>query len=361
MVLHLTTSRSSLVRLSPVADALAAKGVPQGMFDPFAPPEQAWHVPSGGPPHTRGFMTSEYRSAHGPERLMATIEDALERFQPVLMMVADDSESTVAGALAASKMGVPVARVSAGLRCNDWGLGDEVARVVLDAVADELYTDGPDATLTLASQGIAEGRIHEVGSTLADSVNRWRGRAAVRAAWNDFGLSPRQYVLATIHRPENLASAENVTKVTRGLVSLAGRHRILLVLHPRTRAAMEPSRQLEALRSAGVVICGPLDHVDFLSLELGAGAVLTDSAGSQEEATVLGIPCFTLRRTTERTLTLTHGTNTLLGDDPDEIANIEVQAQPHREPMPPIPRWDGQAGRRIVTHLLRAAKRREEA
>ncbi len=352
IVVHLASSRSSLVRLTPVADALAAIGVRQVMFDPTAPADDSWRVTSGRPPLTRDYMTAEHTREQGAEQLMATVEDALDRLRPAMLMVAGDSDAAVTGALVASKMGIPVARVGAGLRCDDWGLREEVARVVLDTVATRFYVDGPEATMTLASQGIAEERIEEVGSTLADSVIRWRRRAAVRAAWTDFKLAPRKYVLATLHREENLATDEQLARITNGLSNLARRIPLLLVLHPRTRAALEPTGDLETLHAAGVLVADPLDYIDFLSLELAAGALLTDSAGAQEEATILGVPCFTLRRTTERTLTLTHGTNVLLGDDPAEIADIALRE--HREPAPSIPRWDGQAGKRIAADLHRA-------
>jgi UDP-N-acetylglucosamine 2-epimerase (non-hydrolysing) len=127
---------------------------------------------------------------------------------------------------------------------------------------------------------------------------------------------------------------------------------LLLVLHPRTRAALASVGELDALEAAGARVLGPLDYVDFLSLEAGAGAVLTDSSGVQEEATLLGVPCFTLRRTTERTLTLTHGTNVLLGDDPGEIADIALRTP--RNSVALIPQWDGQAGWRIARDLLGA-------
>jgi UDP-N-acetylglucosamine 2-epimerase (non-hydrolysing) len=355
LVLHLVTSRSSLVRLSPVADALASRQVPQVFFEPFAPADHAVHVPSGGPPHTRGLAAAEHGTQLGAEALTGMVEDALSRYEPATMVVAGDAHASVVGALAASRMGVRVARVGAGLRCDDWGLREEVTRVALDAIADELFTDGPDATHALASQGIAGDRVLEVGSTLADSVHRWRSRAAVRTAWRGFGLNPREFVLTTIHRDENLRDDERVRCLTRGLARLARRHRVLFVMHPRTYATLDDGGQLEDLQAAGVVISGPLDHVEFLSLELGAGAILTDSAGSQEEATVLGVPCFTLRRSSERSLTLTHGTNTLLGDDPAEVADIEVG--PPRD-LPPIPYWDGRAGQRVADHLLRCLAER---
>lgn len=280
------------------------------------------------------------------EALMATIEEALEQLRPAAVLVAGDCEATVAGGLAASTMGIPVARVGAGLRSGDWGLRDEVARVVLDSLADRLYTDGPDATLALAAQGVPSSRIAETGSTLADSVLRWRERAAARTVWRRFGLVPRQYFLATLHRDENLARAD---ACVAGLTALARRERVLLVLHPRTRAALEPSGHLEALRDAGVLVSDPLDYVDFLSLEIGAGAIVTDSAGVQEESTVLDVPCYTLRITTERSLTLTHGTNVLLGDDPGELADLRLDAR--REASAPIRHWDGRAGQRIAEHL----------
>jgi len=326
-VVLLVTSRSARVRLTPIADALTTMGVPQVLFDPFtADPD-----PSA-------------------EALMGTIEETLDRLRPAAVLVAGDADAAVAGALVANRLGLWVGRIGAGLRCDDWSLPEEVARVVLDTVADELFTDGPDATLTLITQGYDRRSIVDVGNTLADSVNRWRGRAAVRAVWRRFGLSPREYVLAAIQRDENVGGSARVARLTAGLTGLARRHRVLLMLHPRARAAFEPGGELEALRAAGVVTADPVDHLDFLSLVLGAGAVLTDSAGVQEETTLLGVRCFTLRHTTERTLTLTLGSNVLLGDNPSELAAIEVD--PRRIPVAPIPRWDGQAGRRVAEQLL---------
>jgi UDP-N-acetylglucosamine 2-epimerase (non-hydrolysing) len=287
------------------------------------------------------------------EQFVGNLEDVLEDVRPAILLVAGDAESAVAGAVAASRMGVLVGRVGAGLRCNDWGLNEEITRVALDATADFLFTDGPEATLTLASQGVGEERVVEVGSTLADSVRRWRSRAAVRAAWSGFGLPAHEYVLVAIHHAENLGDPARVEELTKGLLALADRHRLLLMLHPRLAAALAAEQRHAVLRTAGIATAVPLDYVDFLSLELGAGAILTDSAGTQEEATLLGVPCFTLRHATERTLTLTLGTNVLLGDDPAELAHIAVK--PRREPPAPIPRWDGHAGQRIATHTMRAA------
>jgi UDP-N-acetylglucosamine 2-epimerase (non-hydrolysing) len=282
---------------------------------------------------------------------MGRFEDALLRVCPAVIVVAGDSEIALGGALTASKLGIPVARVGAGLRVNDWAISDEVARVVLDAIADRHYTDGPDATSTLISQGTLEHQVIEVGSTLADSVARWRASALTSAAWTSFGLRAREYVLVTIHREENVADAPHMHRVADGLVRLVGNLPVLVALHPRTRAALEATGDLDALHAAGVIISEPLDYHDFLSLELGAGAVLTDSAGVQEEATLLGVRCFTLRRATECTLTLTHGTNVLLGDDPEEISNIALTGD--QEPVLPIPGWDGRAGRRIAADLVR--------
>jgi UDP-N-acetylglucosamine 2-epimerase (non-hydrolysing) len=338
-----------------VADALAAMGASQALIDPSAPEGHGLQVPTGGPPHTRALV-GPHRSAVGMEQFLGTLGDTLEQLRPSMLLVAGDADAALAGALAASKLGVPVGRVGAGLRCNDWGLNEEIIRVALDATADDLFTDGPEATLTLASQGIPDERIVEVGSTLADSVNRWRSRAAVRATWAGFGLLPRDYVLVALQRAENLADDARTDKLTRGLLALAERHRVLLMLHPHLTAAL--ADRLDELRAAGIATSDPVDHVDFLSLQLGAGAVLTDSAGTQEEASMLNVPCYTLRHATERTLTLTLGTNVLLGDDPDELAHIELGAR--RDSQSPIPRWDGQAGQRIAGHLLRTVAARRE-
>jgi UDP-N-acetylglucosamine 2-epimerase (non-hydrolysing) len=340
-VLHLVGSRSAAARTASVLVALHRVGVRQRVL----------HVGTGealevtdhlGPPRTLAALGCDET---GASAATTGVEQAITRIEPGLLLVADESDATVAGALTAAKLGIPVARIGAGARCHDWGLPEEVNRVVLDEVAALRFADSDDAADALAAEGHTLASIHTVGSTLADNVARWRQQALARSAGTDLGT----YVLVTLHRRENLADAARVSGIAAALSELVRRYPVVLVLHPRTRAALAPTGALDRLRADGVVIHDPLGYVEFLSLAAGAGAVLTDSGGLQEEATALGVRCFTFRRTTDRTATLLHGSNLLLGDDPAEIRHVAPSRCATSEP---IPLWDGHAGERIAAVLV---------
>jgi UDP-N-acetylglucosamine 2-epimerase (non-hydrolysing) len=335
--LHLAVSRSAAVRLAPVAAALAERGMLQLVLDPAG---------RAAPPRVDRPPDVLVDPAAAVE---AAVEAALERARPAFALVAGDGNPAVTAALAAARHGVPIVRVGAGLRCNDRGVAGEINRLVLDELADRLYVDGATTADRLRAEGTGGGRIVATGSTLADSTRRWIAAASARAVWKDLRLSPHRYVLVTLHKPENVADDERVARITEALGELARRAPVVICLHPSIRAAMEPVGDLERLQEAGAHVTGPLPYVDFLSLQAGAGAVLTDSGGVQEETTMLGVACFTLADASERTLTLTHGTNVLLGDSPAGIAEVTIGAFP--EPVEPIALWDGQAGRRIAADL----------
>ena len=327
--LHLVTSRSAVVRLSPVRDALRGLGVSQATADVA-------------------------RDGRSPALVAAATEAAIGRAEPAAALVAGDGDAAVTAALVCARLGVPIARVGAGLRCGDRAVGEEVNRLVLDGLADRLYADGEDAERHLRAEGVALERIRCVGTTLADVVAQRRASAAGRAAWRRRRLAAGRYVLAALRRPENMADDERLARIVEALAALARRAPLVLCPDPAARAAMERRGDLHRLRSAGAAVLDPVDHVDFLSLQMSAGAVVTDSAGIQEETTLLGVACFTARRATERTLTLTHGTNVLLGDDPAEIAEVAVGAAVG--PVRRIPLWDGRAGGRIARDLARLGR-----
>jgi UDP-N-acetylglucosamine 2-epimerase (non-hydrolysing) len=350
-VLHVATSRAAAVRLAPVADALTGR-VGQGVLAPTLQPREAL-------PPARSLMTlvAGELPAGTPGSVAATVEAAIDRARPELVFLSGEGDAAVAAALVAGRLGVRIARLGAGLRCGDRTVGEEIDRIVLDAVADRLYADGEGAVMHLLAEGIPRRRIRCVGSTLADVVARRRPAAAARAAWRDLGLPAGGYVLTTLHRPENVDDDLQLARTTEALCELVARTPVVLCVHARTRTQMEASGDIIRLRTAGVAVLGALPYVDFLSLQVGAGAVLTDSAAVQEETTLLGVACFTLRRATERALTLIHGSNVLLGDDPAEIRDVALG--PPAEPVEPIPLWDGAAGRRIADDLL--ARRLGEA
>ena len=329
--LHLAVSRSAAVRLGPVAAAFADLGVPQSVLELSG----ATSRPRLGPPRT-----AIAASGGSLASIAAAVESALVRDRPAFALIAGDGDVAVAAAMSAESCGVPIVRIGAGLRCDDRGVEAEVNRVVLDELAARLYVDGDGAAERLQAEGFDVERIVCAGSTLADAIARWQpGASTVR---ENLGLARGAYVLATLHKPENVRAGARLARAQAALGALARRTPVVVCAHP----AMG---DLEPLRSLGVIVSEPLDYPDFLALMASAGAVVTDSGGVQEETTVLGVPCFTLARGTERTLTLTHGTNVLLGDDPKEIAEVPIGR--YRGDASPIALWDGHAGRRIAADL----------
>jgi len=289
---------------------------------------------------------------HGEQtgKVLAAFEQVLLEEEPVAVVVAGDVNSTLACALAASKLGIAVAHVESGLRSNDWSMPEEINRVLTDRLSDVLFTHSPEGLDNLVAEGILPGRVHYVGNTMIDSLRRCERRARERRAWEASGVPEAGYVLVTLHRPSNVDDPERLAEIAGELVGLAERWPVIFPIHPRTRARLTDSGQLDVLELAGVRCIEPQGYLDFLSLQAGAGAVLTDSGGVQEETSALGVSCFTLRPNTERPVTLTHGTNILLGDDPAEIASVGPASW---SPTPcAIPLWDGHAAERIVDVLV---------
>jgi UDP-N-acetylglucosamine 2-epimerase (non-hydrolysing) len=344
-VLHVALSRSAAVRLSPIIGALDGAGIGQAIVDRAG----ALTGPSivDQPPSTRDPDRSAALDA------VRLVEAALEQTRPRLLTVAGDGDSALAAAMAASRRRVTIARIGAGLRCGDLSVMGEINRLVIDELADLLLTDGVDAADCLYAEGAEPTTVRCVGSTLPDVVVRWRDAAIARRSWSALGLPEGEYVLAALHKPENVADLERLTALAAGLVGLARRTPLVVSLPADAWAMLEDGRQREHLSAAGAVLTGSLDYLDFLSLESAAGAIITDSAGIQEETTVLGVPCFTVGRASERTLTLTHGSNVLLGDDVNEILEIGPLALDGHE-CDGIPLWDGDAGARAATALLAA-------
>jgi UDP-N-acetylglucosamine 2-epimerase (non-hydrolysing) len=289
---------------------------------------------------------------HGVQtaKVLSEFERVLMEIEPELVVVAGDVNSTLACALAASKLGIAVAHVEAGLRSFDWSMPEEVNRVLTDRLSDTLFTHSPEAADNLETEGIGQGRVHFVGNTMIDSLRRCEKRALALKAWEKVGVAERSYVLVTLHRPSNVDDLARLSAIVDGLVGLAGHSPVVFPIHPRTRARLAEDGGLARLEEAGVSCIEPVAYLEFLSLQAGAGAIVTDSGGVQEEASALGVSCFTFRPNTERPVTLTHGTNVLLGDDPAEIAEV----RPANHPPTPcaIPLWDGRAAERVADVLV---------
>ncbi len=277
-------------------------------------------------------------------RVMERLEPVLAEERPDLVMVPGDVNSTLAAALTAAKMQIPVAHIESGLRSFDRTMPEELNRILTDQLSDHLFIHSPEANDNLHAEGIPAERIHLVGNTMIDTLVALEARFRAAGSAGRLGLGPGQYVLVTLHRPA-LVDGPLLTETIERLAGLAREMPVVFPVHPRTRAMMEAINS----EHPGLLLCDPLGYIDFLSLLADAGAVLTDSGGIQEETTYLGIPCFTLRDNTERPITITAGTNTLLGLDPAAISQIPqaLAQRPAKRPEPP-PLWDGHAAERIA-------------
>ena len=280
-------------------------------------------------------------------RVMERLEPVLLEERPDLVIVPGDVNSTLAAALTAAKLDLPVAHIESGLRSFDRTMPEELNRVVADQVAEHLFLHSDEAVENLRREGVAEERMHFVGNTMIDTLVALEERFRGAGTAEKLGVEPGGFVLVTLHRPA-LVDGPLLAETVRQLAALAGAMPVVFPVHPRTR------KQMEELggEHPGLLLSEPLGYVDFLSLIADAGAVLTDSGGIQEETTFLGVPCFTLRDNTERPVTIRAGTNTLLGLDPAAIATIP-SALADRGPAPsePPPLWDGQASERIADVL----------
>ncbi|HEY3921235.1 MAG TPA: UDP-N-acetylglucosamine 2-epimerase (non-hydrolyzing) [Gaiellaceae bacterium] len=269
----------------------------------------------------------------------------LER-RPAAVVVAGDVNSTLAGALAAAGVGLPVAHVEAGLRTFDESMPEERNRKLTDHLSDLLLAHSQSAVDNLVAERIDPGRIELVGNTMIDSVFEHVDEAKLGEPWRAFGLESHEYGVVTLHRPELVDDAQRLAATMDALVQLASSVPLVFPVHPRTRA------RLDATSTPGIVLVPPLGYRDFLGLEACARFVLTDSGGIQEEASALGVRCFTLRETTERPVTVELGTNVVLGARPERIADIPALLE---QPLTasPIPLWDGHAGPRAAEAIRR--------
>jgi UDP-N-acetylglucosamine 2-epimerase (non-hydrolysing) len=284
-------------------------------------------------------------------RALVAVERSLTNWRPDLVVVAGDVNSTLAAALAAVKLQLPVAHIEAGLRSFDAALPEEHNRRLTDHVSAVLLAHSANAVDNLLREGIDPNRVQLVGNTMIDSLLQHVDRARAGTPWKQFEVEPGSYGLVTLHRQSLFDTPGRLAAAADGLIALVQEVEILFPLHPRTAARLEETGDAQRLRDAGVHLAPPLGYLDFLGLEAEAQFVLTDSGGVQEETSVLGIRCFTLRDSTERPVTVELGTNTVLGGDPAAIGSIPALLAEPKTPRE-IPLWDGKAGRRAAEVLL---------
>ncbi len=280
--------------------------------------------------------------------LMVALEKTFLEQTPAAIVVYGDINSTLSAVLVAAKLGIPAAHVEAGLRSFDRTMPEEINRIVTDALCDLHFATSPEAVGHLAREGIEASRIHFVGNPMIDTLLRFRKLLNPFSVASKFGLSER-YGVVTLHRPSNVDDVETARRIVKALDQIADDVPLIVPLHPRGRESLN---EAGLGRHANITVAPPLGYLEFMALVSGATIVLTDSGGVQEETTVLGIPCITIRENTERPITVTMGTNDLAGTDPDLIVRLakkKLAGAGANGEVPPL--WDGSAGRRIAEIL----------
>jgi len=297
--------------------------------------------------------------SHGAQtaRILEAFEKELWRLEPDLVVVSGDVNSTLACALAAAKTCYPdgrrprVAHVEAGLRSFDRTMPEEVNRVICDSISDLLFVTEESGIRHLQTEGIDPSRIFFVGNVMIDTLRQQSAAAEALQVWKRFGAREQGYALATLHRPSNVDDERMLSALMRSLAHTSELLPVIFPVHPRTRTRLE---RISVSVPQRLHLCEPLPYSEFLSLMIKARLVLTDSGGIQEETTCLAVPCLTLRENTERPITVTHGTNRVIGTRPEtilkEVRNILSNPMPEAV-CPPL--WDGCAATRIVNILER--------
>ena len=289
--------------------------------------------------------------------IMTRFEPVCESFDPHWVLVVGDVNSTIACALVAAKRGIRVAHVEAGLRSFDRTMPEEINRILTDSISDLLFVTEADAVQNLTREGIDTERIHHVGNVMIDTLMAHRERGNATGIVKRLGLKAKQFGVVTLHRPANVDDTDTLMPILQALSEISTELPLVFPVHPRTLGTL---RRIDG-KLAGMRIVEPLGYLEFLGLLDGAAVVLTDSGGIQEEATVLGVPCITMRKNTERPVTITQGTNHLAGTSREGIrkAYDKARKQPARENRIP-PFWDGHAAERIV-EILRDVSRQPNA
>ena len=357
LVVHVTGARPNFPKAAPVIEAIARLGqsadvrqrlvhtgqhYDERMSDVFF---RQLNLPE--PDVNLGVGSGSH--ATQTAAVMVELERLFAAEPPDYVVVYGDVNSTVAAALVAAKLQLPLAHVEAGLRSFDPSMPEEVNRLVTDRLSNLLFATSPDAVAHLGNEGVPADRIHFVGNPMIDTLLAHLEAFDVAAARERHSLSG-SYAVATLHRPANVDTSADAEALVKTIHSVADQLEVVLPLHPRGRAGLEAAG---LLTHPNVNVVEPLGYVEFLGLVRGADVVVTDSGGVQEETTVLGVPCLTLRPNTERPVTITHGTNRLVTreDLPWQVEGVLGRSRGgHRVP----PLWDGQAGPRIAEVLIGA-------
>ncbi len=363
--MHVVGARPNFMKLAPLYKKIASSVHSQKIihtgqhydsamsdifFEQLQMPMPDYHLGVGSGSHTEQTA-----------KIMLGIEQVLLQNRPDIMIVYGDINSTLAAALVCSKMQIPIAHVEAGLRSGDRGMPEEINRILTDSIADILLTPSQDGNDNLLREGIAENKIHLVGNIMIDTLIDAleiieKNKQLVHFADDILSkLKGNDFILSTVHRPSNVDKPENLELLFKTLATISEQTEVILPLHPRTHKQLTDANILKKLPDS-LHIVAPLGYFDFIYLQKNAFCILTDSGGIQEESSYLQTPCFTLRKNTERPITITLGTNELIGDDYGLLLRkiMELKAKKSQKEISSttaIPFWDGNTATRILKVL----------
>jgi UDP-N-acetylglucosamine 2-epimerase (non-hydrolysing) len=354
-VIHIVGARPNFMKVAPIHKAIAARTSLQQlvmhtgqhydakMSDVFfadlglSPPEIHLGIGSGS-------------HAEQTAKMMVEMEKTFLKEKPDLVSVVGDVNSTVAAALVTSKLAIPLSHVEAGLRSHERHQPEEINRVVTDRLSDLLLTPSRDADANLLKEGIDPKRIHLVGNVMIDSLLASKEKADQLPTLKNMGLQPKDYVVATLHRPSNVDNPKLLAGLLGVLMDVANRLPVVFPVHPRTRKMIsEQGLDSRLARTPGLKLVDPMGYLEFLSLTSQAKLVMTDSGGLQEETTALNVPCLTMREQTERPITVEVGSNEVVGTDPARIGEAAERVLAGNAKKGRVPElWDGRTGERIA-------------
>ena len=356
-VLNVVGARPNFMKIAPLHRAMQARGLTSRIvhtgqhydekmsdvfFEQLGLPEPDLYLGVGSGTH-----------AEQTARVMTAFEPVVEEERPDLVLVVGDVNSTVACSLVAAKLHVPVAHVEAGLRSGDRRMPEEINRLVTDRLADYLFVTERSGREHLRAEGVPEEQIFFVGNVMIDTLVALRERAQRATITDDLELASGEYVLMTMHRPSNVDNRDGLAALLETIGGIAQDYPLVFPIHPRTRnrfAEFGLQDRLEAVEQ--LTLLEPLGYLEFLRLMEGAGVVVTDSGGIQEETTFLQVPCLTLRENTERPVTIEEGTNELMALDSEGVVGRVREIMRGKRPQGQVPqRWDGRAAERIVDVL----------
>jgi UDP-N-acetylglucosamine 2-epimerase (non-hydrolysing) len=349
-IIHIVGARPNFMKIAPVVREMRRRGgfeqclvhtgqhydanMSDAFFRDLELPDPYVHLGVGAGSH-----------AEQTARVMTALEPVLVNERPDWVVVVGDVNSTLAAAVVCAKLPVKVAHVEAGLRSFDRTMPEEINRILTDQVADLLFTTEESANRNLANEGVSADKIHFVGNVMIDSLVTALAASQRSAILEQLRIEPRHFVLVTMHRPSNVDDPQVLAEVLHGLTRIADDRVVIFPVHPRTRARIE----VAGARARGIRLLDPLGYLDFLRLSATAALVLTDSGGVQEETTFLGVPCLTMRATTERPVTVECGTNRLIPSTSEAIvAALDQCLSSARGVVQRPPLWDGKAAERIV-------------